>query len=357
MRDKQANRRIRLLLVVFALVLRRDVRHARSGCRRCRLPGSRRSAAAGSSGTRARCRPAAARSSTAPGFSSRSASRRRRSTPTRQQVRNPRRSRSPPTTIFGVNANTLYPELLNKKQPVRLRRTLRGSDEGGAVPREAASSVSDSYPEEQPHLPAAHRRAAGDRLRRASTTRGLGGLELQYNSELSGRAGQADGDHGSARPRDRRDQLAARASRAQDVFSTIDHTIQAQAEQVLRQTVARVGGEGRARAIVLDPTTGEMLAMAQTPVYNDNDSNVVSGRCQRNRAGHRHLRAGLDLQARHDHRRALRGARDADDAASRCPTSSGTGPVSSARCTTPSIRPTETLSWRRSSPTPRTSAR
>ena len=47
------------------------------------------------------------------------------------------------------------------------------------------------------------------------------------------------------------------------VFSTIDH-VQANAEQVLRETVAKWGARD-ATAIVLDPTTGEMLcAMAQS---------------------------------------------------------------------------------------------
>ena len=59
-----------------------------------------------------------------------------------------------------------------------------------------------------------------------------------------------------------------------DLFTTIDHTIQAQAEAVLRQTVTDWGAKA-ATAIVLDPTTGEVLAMAQAPGYDANNSPSV----------------------------------------------------------------------------------
>src|SRR5581483_3758658 len=69
----------------------------------------------------------------------------------------------------------------------------------------------------------------------------------------------------------------------QDVFTTIDHTIQANAEQVLRQTVSHWGAKD-AVAIVLDPKTGGVLAMAQAPGYDANKSNVIPVERQRNRA-------------------------------------------------------------------------
>ncbi len=68
-----------------------------------------------------------------------------------------------------------------------------------------------------------------------------------------------------------------------DVFTTIDHTIQANAETVLRQTVAHWGAKG-ATAVVLDPRTGAVLAMAQAPGFDANRANVVPFAVQRNRA-------------------------------------------------------------------------
>jgi len=54
-----------------------------------------------------------------------------------------------------------------------------------------------------------------------------------------------------------------------DVFLTLDSRIQANAEQILDQTVAQWHAKD-ATAIVMDPRTGAILAMAQEPGYNAN---------------------------------------------------------------------------------------
>ena len=54
-----------------------------------------------------------------------------------------------------------------------------------------------------------------------------------------------------------------------DVFLTLDSHIQANAEQVLTQTVQEWHAKD-ATAIVIDPRTGAILAMAQEPGYNAN---------------------------------------------------------------------------------------
>ena len=50
---------------------------------------------------------------------------------------------------------------------------------------------------------------------------------------------------------------------------TLDHTIQANAESVLRSTVSQWGAKGR-QAVVLDVQTGGILAMAVAPGFNAN---------------------------------------------------------------------------------------
>jgi cell division protein FtsI/penicillin-binding protein 2 len=59
-----------------------------------------------------------------------------------------------------------------------------------------------------------------------------------------------------------------------DVFTTIDSKIQANAEQVLRQTIRQWHAKS-ATAIVLDPHTGAVIAMAQAPGYDANNSSRV----------------------------------------------------------------------------------
>ena len=68
-----------------------------------------------------------------------------------------------------------------------------------------------------------------------------------------------------------------------DVFLTLDHTLQAKVESVLRTTVARWHAlDGT--AIVLDPRTGGVLAMAVAPGFDANDFSQVPSSMQRNRA-------------------------------------------------------------------------
>ena len=73
---------------------------------------------------------------------------------------------------------------------------------------------------------------------------GLSGLELQLNSSLAGKPGEqtvVQDPFGQAISVAHT--VAARPGKA--VFLTLDHTIQANAEQVLRQTIAQWGGEAR----------------------------------------------------------------------------------------------------------------
>ncbi|MFL5960079.1 MAG: peptidoglycan D,D-transpeptidase FtsI family protein [Gaiellaceae bacterium] len=98
---------------------------------------------------------------------------------------------------------------------------------------------------------------------------GLAGLETELDKELAGKPGSATVV---------RDALGRAVNTTQerpardghDVFLTLDSHIQANAEQVLEQTV-RAWHAKDATAIVLDPHTGAILAMAQEPGYNAND--------------------------------------------------------------------------------------
>ena len=97
---------------------------------------------------------------------------------------------------------------------------------------------------------------------------GLSGLELQLNSDLTGAAGKQTVIRDPiGRPISIQSVVPARDGKA--AFLTLDHTIQANAEQVLRATVARWHAKS-ATAVVLDPTTGGVLALATQPGYDAN---------------------------------------------------------------------------------------
>jgi cell division protein FtsI/penicillin-binding protein 2 len=97
----------------------------------------------------------------------------------------------------------------------------------------------------------------------------LGGLETELNAELRGRPGKEIVVRDAlGQVVDTQQERPARDGR--DVFLTLDSHIQANAEQVLQTTVRQWHAKD-ATAIVMDPRTGAILAMAQEPGYSAND--------------------------------------------------------------------------------------
>ena len=64
---------------------------------------------------------------------------------------------------------------------------------------------------------------------------------------------------------------------------SIDSRVQLIAEQELRRTLALVGGQGAA-AVVIEPVTGELLALASVPGYDPGRPGAVDASARRNRA-------------------------------------------------------------------------
>ena len=111
---------------------------------------------------------------------------------------------------------------------------------------------------------------------------GLAGLELGLEDELAGTPGSETVIRDPlGRPIDVLQSTAAR--QGEDVTLTIDNRIQGQAEAVLRNTIDRWHAQG-ASAIVLDPQTGAVLAMAVERGYDANRFPIVPRDRQRNRA-------------------------------------------------------------------------
>ncbi len=197
-----------------------------------------------------------------------------------QQVKNPRAIALAAHALLGVDANALYPQLVNaKSQFVYIKRF--------ADPATAALFLKKgflgvlSYPEERRTYP--QNGVAAQVLGYAGVDNtGLGGLELQYNRKLQGHPGKQTIVRD---PTGRAIDVISSTpvQEGANVFSTIDHTIQAQAEKILRETVATWGAKD-ASAVVLDPSTGDVLAMAQTPGYNANNTSSVPQGLVRNRA-------------------------------------------------------------------------
>src|SRR6266508_1288502 len=111
---------------------------------------------------------------------------------------------------------------------------------------------------------------------------GLAGVELGLERKLSGKPGS---ETVVRDPSGRAISVleSTAGHEGQDVYLTIDHTIQAQAEAVLRSTLDRWRAKS-ASAIVLDPRTGDILAMAVERGYDANQFPIIPRDLQRNRA-------------------------------------------------------------------------
>jgi cell division protein FtsI (penicillin-binding protein 3) len=111
---------------------------------------------------------------------------------------------------------------------------------------------------------------------------GLAGLELQLDKQLTGTPGRKTiVKDPFGRVIDVLDEKPARQGR--DVRLTLDSTIQANAEQVLRSTVAKWHAKS-ATAVVLDPRDGSILAMAVQPGFDANRYSTAPRDLERNRA-------------------------------------------------------------------------
>lgn len=112
--------------------------------------------------------------------------------------------------------------------------------------------------------------------------RGLAGLELQLDHVLAGHSGTqtiVKDPFGRAV-----DIVSSTPERdGKDVRLTLDHTIQTNAEASLQTAVRRWHAKD-ASAIVMDPHTGAILAMANAPGFDANQFPQASDALQRNRA-------------------------------------------------------------------------
>ena len=112
--------------------------------------------------------------------------------------------------------------------------------------------------------------------------RGLAGIELSLDRVLTGRPGEKtivkDPFGRTLEVVDSKP-----GSDGRDVHLTVDHTIQGQLERVLRATVARWSAKS-ASAVVMDPHTGEILGLAVAPGYDANAFPKVPNDRKRNRA-------------------------------------------------------------------------
>jgi cell division protein FtsI (penicillin-binding protein 3) len=195
-------------------------------------------------------------------------------------VKQPRRVALAAAQVLGVDAEELYPLLADRSR--HFVYVQRKADPAKAAELEQRHLAGlGFYPEELRFYP--QRSVAAHVLGFAGLdNKGLDGLERSLDKPLAGKPGsQTTVTDPAGRVIDVVSTQPERAG--EDVFLTIDHRIQANAESVLRETVKRWGAKG-GNAIVLDPRSGAVLAMAVAPGFDANRFSTASPARRRNRA-------------------------------------------------------------------------
>ncbi len=114
--------------------------------------------------------------------------------------------------------------------------------------------------------------------------RGVSGLEYKYNTTLQGVEGEGLISRDAKRRRYHFETLKAPVD-GRDLVLTLDETIQYIAEQELEQAVLQSRAEW-GTVIVSEPSTGEILAMANYPSYDLNQPPNPPTKLDRNKAVH-----------------------------------------------------------------------
>jgi cell division protein FtsI (penicillin-binding protein 3) len=198
---------------------------------------------------------------------------------------NPRQIRDPEAAA-GLIAHALkldpirVQNLLSDRSRVFVYVARKADPVRAAILKRAGIAGLSFVSEEQRYYPLDH--VAAQVLGYAGTdNKGLAGLELGLEDKLSGKAGS---ETVTRDPAGRAINVirSSAAHAGENVTLTIDRAIQAQAEAVLRRTIDQWHAKG-ASAIVLDPKTGGILAMAVERGYDANRFPIVPRDRQRNR--------------------------------------------------------------------------
>ena len=197
-----------------------------------------------------------------------------------KQVREPRRVAAAAARAFGLDEDALYRQLLDRSRSFVYVRRKANPARAAVLIRKKLPGLG-FYSEERRSYPqgpvAAHvlGYAGLDNV-------GIAGLERSLEPVLTGRPGRETiVKDALGRPIDVVSSIDER--KGDDVVLTLDSTLQATAEQVLRETVLRWSAKA-ATAVVLDPRTGGVLAMATAPGFDANRFGEATAERQRNRA-------------------------------------------------------------------------
>jgi cell division protein FtsI (penicillin-binding protein 3) len=197
-----------------------------------------------------------------------------------RHIRDPRAAAVAAGEELGLDADKLYPLLADRSRGFVYVARQADAEKARALEERGIGGFG-FYPEEKRIYPQG--RVGASVVGYAGTdNKGLAGLELALDDVLTGERGEktiVKDPFGRT--------LAVVDSKphrdGQDVYLTIDRTIQGHVERVLEETVSRWTATS-ASAVVMDPRTGGVLALAVAPGFDANRFPNVSDERKRNRA-------------------------------------------------------------------------
>ena len=183
-------------------------------------------------------------------------------------------------TALGLDPDEVYPSLRDRdKRFVFVQR--KADPVKAAVLQQLDVAGLGFYPEERRSYPQGE--VGAHLLGFAGTdNKGLDGLEKSLDRSLAGTSGfEVVVRDPTGKPID---VVTSRKERpGRNVVLTLDHQLQANAEQILARAVMRWRARG-ATAIVMDPRSGAILAMANAPTFDANAFTSAPAEARRNRA-------------------------------------------------------------------------
>jgi len=194
-------------------------------------------------------------------------------------IRDPRRVAYEAGRLLGVDVGRIYQKLRDRRSRFVYIERKSDPEQAKLLEKKGFDGVG-FYPEERRSYPqggiAAHVLGYA-----GLDNQGLAGLELRLDRVLRGRPGS---ETVVRDPFGRAIDFLAEEDEheGRSVSLTLDHTLQANAQVVLRNTVERWDARS-ATAIVLAPHTGDVLAMAVAPGFDANRFGTTPSETSRNR--------------------------------------------------------------------------
>lgn len=197
------------------------------------------------------------------------------------EIRNPRETAARLAGVLGLSASRLEQRLRSRKAFVWIKRKAADGAAGQVLAMKlpgvhALKETERVYPE--------GRLACHVLGFVGLDNQGLAGLELKLDREIRGQSGWvrvARDARGQALPATAR--IHKDSHPGLDVYLTLDKVLQHIAERELAQGLERSGAKG-GTALIMDPRSGEILALANLPDFDPNSFNRFPAGVRRNRA-------------------------------------------------------------------------